>query len=95
MLSDVWWLLSLNTLAGLLLLFSRDRRTRTAAAGLTGVWISIAVGTVLAHGGLWRYAIQLAPITWMLGSAGALMVASSLWSRIASGRNRPGRAQRP
>jgi hypothetical protein len=31
----------------------------------------------------------------MLGSAGALMVASSLWSRIASGRNRPGRAQRP
>ena len=37
----------------------------------------MAVGTALTHGGLWRYSMQLAPLTLMLVSAvGAILVTS-------------------
>jgi 4-amino-4-deoxy-L-arabinose transferase-like glycosyltransferase len=81
-LASAWWLLSLNGVAGLLMLFFGTRRSRNAAAALISVWLAIAFGTAMAHGGLWRYSVQLAPITWMLGSAGLAILVSSVVARV-------------
>jgi hypothetical protein len=72
-----WWILCLHGLAVLLVLVSGDRRRRAAAVALISVWLAMTLGTVLSHGGLWRYSMQLAPLTLMLVSAGgAILVAS-------------------
>ncbi len=55
-----------------------DRRSRLAGAALMSVWLTMAVGTVLTHGGLWRYSMQLAPITLMLATAGGVIVLTAL-----------------
>jgi 4-amino-4-deoxy-L-arabinose transferase-like glycosyltransferase len=85
-LTEAWWLLSLNTLGGLLVLFIGKREQRNAAAAFLSVWLTLTLATALSHGGLWRYSIQLAPITWILASAGVVIIVSSLWQRIASER---------
>lgn len=76
--SDVWWVVSLNALAGLLLLFVGPPGSRRAAAALLAVWLSINLGTALAHGGMWRYSIQVAPIAWILGSGGIAAFVSAV-----------------
>jgi hypothetical protein len=73
-----WWTLCLHGFAALLVLVTGDRRTRAAGAALLSVWLAIALGTVLTHGGLWRYSMQLAPLTLMLASAGGAIVVTSL-----------------
>jgi len=85
-LNSLWWLLSLHAAAGLLTLLIGTREARNAAAALWSVWIVMAVGTAMAHGALWRYSVQLAPITWILSSAGIVILVSSVWTRLASQR---------
>jgi 4-amino-4-deoxy-L-arabinose transferase-like glycosyltransferase len=70
-----WFIASLGGAASLALLFVGDERSRRAAGALVSVWLVVTLGTVLTHGGLWRYTMQLAPITFMLGSAGAVALA--------------------
>lgn len=79
---SLWWLLSLGALGSLLALFVGPRDRRNAAAALISVWLAVSVGTVMAHGEDWRYSVQLAPLTWMVGSAGVVILVSSLWARI-------------
>lgn len=76
---DVWWVLSLGGLAGLLVLVVGNRGGRAAGGALVAVWLSITLGTVMGHGGLWRYAIQVAPLSWMLGSAGLASAVGKVW----------------
>jgi 4-amino-4-deoxy-L-arabinose transferase-like glycosyltransferase len=89
-LTNLWWLLSLHTAAGLLTLLAGTKKTRNAAAALWSVWVAVAIGTAMAHGALWRYSIQLAPITFLLSSAGIVILASSVWRRLASQRGTRG-----
>ena len=85
-LTEVWWLLSLHVLAGLLLLLSPYRRARVAAGVLAGLWASIALATALSHGGLRRYSAQMAPEAWLLGAAGAVLVAMALVGAVRAMR---------
>ena len=85
-LTEVWWLLSLHVLAGLLLLLSPYRRARVAAGVLAGLWASIALATALSHGGLRRYSAQMAPEAWLLGAAGAVLVAIALVGAVRAMR---------
>jgi len=78
----VWFAASLGGAASLVLLFVGDERSRRAAGALVSVWLVVTLGTVLTHGGLWRYTMQLAPITFMLGSAGAVALAAEVRDRI-------------
>ncbi len=80
-----WFVASLGGAAALLLPFVGEERSRRAAAALLSVWLVVTLGTVLTHGGLWRYTMQLAPIFFMLGSAGAVALV-----RLASGHDRIG-----
>jgi 4-amino-4-deoxy-L-arabinose transferase-like glycosyltransferase len=75
---EVWWILCAHGFAALLVLFVGDRRSRMAGAALLSVWLAVALGTVFTHGGLWRYSMQLAPITLMLASAGAAILVTSV-----------------
>lgn len=84
-LTDLWWVLSLFTLAGLVVLRSRDERARAAGAAFVSVWLAVALGTALTHGGLPRYAVQVAPLAWLLGSAGAVVLLSALWRAAREG----------
>jgi hypothetical protein len=69
-LAGLWWVLSLHGFAGVLVLLLGDPRARRAGMALIAVWIAVALGTAVGRGHLTRYAIELAPITWILGSAG-------------------------
>jgi hypothetical protein len=85
-LTEVWWFASLFSAAGLLLLFTGPPESRRAAAGLLSAWFAVMLGTAMFEGGTaWRYSMEVAPIQWMLGSAGAVVLLSSLW-RLVSGR---------
>lgn len=92
-LSRVWWLAVLLAGLGAVLLGSRARRV--AALALLSVWLAVALATVASHGGLGRYSLQLAPVTWMLTTAGisALLIAVVRGARVA--RARPSRASAP
>jgi hypothetical protein len=79
---DVWWLLSLNAAAGLLLLLTGPRKRRVPAGALFAVWLGLMLGTAMAHGGLWRYSVQVAPIAWILGSGGLVLIVSAVWERL-------------
>jgi hypothetical protein len=89
-LTTVWWILSLHVIAGLLLLFSPHRRARVAAGVLAGLWLSIALATALSHGGLRRYSAQMAPEAWLLGAAGAVIVATLLVGAVRAMRTQAG-----
>ena len=97
--TQLWLVLSGFGLTALLLPFVAAPRARTAASALLAVWLSLTVGTVLTHGGLWRYSASLAPITWLLGTAGAAVVVD--WAAVHVRRRleprgmRTGRTQAP
>ena len=76
--AGLWWVLSLHGLAGILPLFLGSARARRAAVAFAAVWLAIALGTALGRGALTRYAIELAPITWLLGSAGVAQLVVAL-----------------
>jgi 4-amino-4-deoxy-L-arabinose transferase-like glycosyltransferase len=87
-LSDIWWLAALHGLAGLAAVILGSRVRRVAALALLSVWLAVALATVASHGGLGRYSLQLAPVTWMLTTAGisALLIAVVQGSRFARSR---------
>ena|SRR5215211_7019963 len=82
-LNAAWWFASLFTLAGLLLLVTGPPERRSAAAALWSAWLAVALGTAMFEGGTdWRYSMELAPITWILGSAGIATLAALVWKRF-------------
>jgi hypothetical protein len=82
-LNEAWWFASLFTLAGLVLLVTGPRERRSAAAALWSAWLAVALGTAMFEGGTaWRYSMELAPITWILGSAGIATLAALVWKRF-------------
>jgi hypothetical protein len=46
------------------------------------VGLSILVGTALAYGNDWRYSVQVAPIAWLLGSAGLVLIVGAVADRL-------------
>ena len=85
----VWGFLALFGFASALWFFSRGRRTQLAAGALFGVWGSVAVATAILHGGQLRYSAALAPITWLLGSAGLVVAAKASVHVLALGATQP------
>jgi len=68
---DAWWVLTLLTATALIVPFTGPRERRAAGAAFLSVWLCMALGTSLSNGSAWRYSVQLAPITWILSTAGA------------------------
>jgi hypothetical protein len=83
-LTDLWWLLSFSTAAGLLTLVTGPPERRIAARALFAVWLCVILGTAMANGGSWLYTLQVAPIQWLLGSAGLVFVASAVADQLRS-----------
>jgi hypothetical protein len=73
-LARAWWILSVGTLAGLLVLVTGDVRRRRAGVCFVLAWLAVAVVTAAGRGALVRYQLQLAPIAALIGSAGATIV---------------------
>ena len=98
---DAWWVLTLLTATALIVPFTGPRERRAAGAALLSVWLSVTLGTAVSHGHLWRYSIQLAPITWILSTAGAATLVGLLSRRLrararsAAGRSSPAPARPP
>ena len=98
-LMDAWWVLTLLTATALIVPFAGPRERRAAGAALLSVWLCMALGTALSNGSAWRYSIQLAPITWILSTAGAATLAGLLSRRLrararsAGGRSTPAPAR--
>jgi 4-amino-4-deoxy-L-arabinose transferase-like glycosyltransferase len=88
-----WWVLTLHGLVGLVLLFVGPRRGRVAALGLLVVWLIVAVTTSLANIVDIRYVVQIAPLVWILGSAGMVWwmstVARLAWRAVRRPRPQP------
>ncbi len=80
-LAELWFLLTVHAVIGLVLLFLPDGRRRAAVALLT-VGLLIVVATVLTHGGAYRYSLQVAPELWLLGSAGLVYLFGAAISRM-------------
>jgi len=80
-LSSLWFLASAHLLVALVLLFVPGP-SRPAAAAFIGVALLILIATVLTHGGMPRYSLQVAPETWLVGSAGLIYVIGAVASRI-------------
>ncbi len=83
-LTAIWWLLSVQTAASLLLLVFGTRRSRLLAGCFISVGVAVILGTVVGHGGNLLYALQLLPLQWVLGSA-ALVTWTSLAFRLGKG----------
>jgi 4-amino-4-deoxy-L-arabinose transferase-like glycosyltransferase len=77
-LSVSWLIVSLFGLASLLTLTSPNRRVRAAGAAFVFTWLTIAVGTSLTHGGIWRYGASQAALLWTAASAGAVLLVTAV-----------------
>lgn len=73
-LSTVWWVLSLGTFGGLLVLLARRPETRTVGIALLVTWLVLALGTAMGRGALTRYTLEFAPVAVLLASYGAVTV---------------------
>jgi dolichyl-phosphate-mannose-protein mannosyltransferase len=78
------WVLSLNALLCLVLLFVGHRRQRAAAAALGSVVFLITLTSSLTFRPEARYIGEVAPLIWLLESAAAVVVISALARRISS-----------
>jgi 4-amino-4-deoxy-L-arabinose transferase-like glycosyltransferase len=87
--SIVWLVITAFGLTALAAVVLGSRERRLAAAALLVVWLLVALATVATHGGLPRYSMQLAPITWMLSVAGLTIVVETLWRAIRPRLTRP------
>lgn len=86
--SQVWWIVTLFGLTGIATVLVGPRERRLVAMVLLTTWLVLALATVASHGGLPRYSMQLAPITWMLSWAGLTGLVAAAWGRFrpSSGR---------
>jgi 4-amino-4-deoxy-L-arabinose transferase-like glycosyltransferase len=89
-LSTLWLVVSLHGAAGLLLPFASDLKVRAAGAAFLTTWLIVALSTSFTHGALWRYSAGLAPLGWLAGSAGAVLLASAVRGRMRSLRGHAG-----
>ncbi len=94
-LMDVWWVLTLCTATALIVPFAGPRERRAAGAALLSVWVCMALGTALSNGSAWRYSIQVAPITWILATAGAVTLAGLLRGRLRARARSAGERSTP
>ena len=85
-LGGVWWILSLHMFAGLLVLLAPERRARVIGTAMVAVWLAVALGTALGRGALTRYALELAPLSLVLGSYGAVLVTATLVRALQGAR---------
>lgn len=85
----LWLLCALAGLAALLWFASGNRRTRIAAAAALAVWMAIAAATAVLHGGQFRYAASLAPLSFLLGAAGISVAVKLLLAVVRAGAGRP------
>ena len=79
---QIWWTLSFSALAGLLLLFLRDRARRAAALTLIAGWLVLAGATALTALSDPRYSLVGMPLLWITGSAGAVLVLGAAWRAV-------------
>lgn len=79
---QIWWIVSLSAMAGLLLLFSRDRATRAVAITFVTGWFVIAIGTAATGVPDIRYSLVGMPLLWISGSAGAVFVLRAGWRAV-------------
>jgi len=93
--SAIWWLLSIQTAASVLLLALGTRRSQLLTASCISVGVPVILGTVLGHGGNLRYSLQLLPMQWLLGSAAIVLVASAALNRNVKFVWREPRLSRP
>lgn len=84
-LNMVWFLLSVHVVLALVLLLLPGRR-RAAAAAFLAAGFLILLATVLTHGGMWRYSVQVTPMAWVVGSAAVVWAAGALWARLRQER---------
>lgn len=82
-LSEAWVLVTLFGALALVTPFAGPRHRRVAAAAFLSVWALVAVGTAATHGGSVRYSAELAPLTWILGTYGLVLVAGAARARLA------------
>jgi hypothetical protein len=71
---DVWWVLTLGGVTAIALLFARDRRVRAGGATLVGAWVLLSVGTAMTNTFDLRYVAQVAPLAWIGGTAGTVLL---------------------
>jgi hypothetical protein len=84
--SDVWWIAALHGVSAIVVVLLGSRRTRVAGVALLSVWALVALATVASHGGLARYSLALAPITWILTTAGIAALVSAVLAGSAMRR---------
>ncbi len=85
----LWRALAVFGFAALLWLMSRSRRTRVAAGAAIGAWGTVAVATAVLHGGQARYSASLAPLTFLLGSAGVVVAVKVALQLLGVGTGAP------
>ena len=78
----VWLLVSIGGLAAIGLLFTGSRPARVRALTLASVWVLVAAATALTSAPNSRYAAQIVPLYWMLGSGGAALVLRATHRRL-------------
>jgi hypothetical protein len=66
-----WAWLALGALGALPLLLRGRGRERIGFAVFAAAWLCMAGLIAATHGGLWRYSMSVAPLTWIVGAAGA------------------------
>lgn len=90
-----WLVVTLYGLTALALPFARDPGVRGAGCAFLFTWLLAAIATALGHGSLWRYSAGLAPLAWIAGAAGAVLVWSYAARTVGSLPRRSPRPSRP
>jgi 4-amino-4-deoxy-L-arabinose transferase-like glycosyltransferase len=87
-LMHLWWVLSLALFSALLLPFV-GRRQRAASLSLGIAWLAITFATSATTWPDPRYAAEVVPLIWIVGSAGVALVVRGLADALHHGRTRP------
>jgi hypothetical protein len=81
---DAWWIVTLFGAAALVVPFVGPERSRRAGTVLLVIGLGVLFGTALFHGALWRYSMQVAPLAWLLGSAGVAVLVRRIVRRTSA-----------
>jgi 4-amino-4-deoxy-L-arabinose transferase-like glycosyltransferase len=81
-LQTAWWTVSFGSLAGALLLLSRDRVERVGALAFLATWATLGVATALTSIPNQRYLVPALPLQMVFGSAGFVFVVRALLSHL-------------
>ena len=81
---DAWWIVTLFGATALIVPFVGPERSRKAGTVLLVIGLGVLFGTALSHGALWRYSMQVAPLAWLLGSAGTAALVRLVVTRTSA-----------